>query len=181
MRITYMPALLGAAVVSACSGMSNIMDPATPGDVPTVLAIAPANAAQTVDPAQPVVIAFSRPMMAGMESLVVLHEGTVTGLVVVGIPKWSVDRTMLTFRPLASLRPHTTYVLHLSPGLEGQNGRAVNLGPCAQLGGQWVAGGMVGASPTGGMMNGGWGPGMMGSGWRAADGTFGMFFTFTTA
>lgn len=31
------------------------------------------------------------------------------------------------------------------------------------------------------MMNGQWGPGMMGTGWQAANGTFGMIFTFTTA
>jgi hypothetical protein len=31
------------------------------------------------------------------------------------------------------------------------------------------------------MMNGQWGPGMMGNGWQAANGTFGMIFTFTTA
>ncbi len=81
-----------------------------------MLRIVPASASTGVDPTKPVTITFSYPMMTGMEMLVVLHEGTVTG-----------------------------------PQVAGS------------------------------MMNGQWGPGMMGTGWRASDGTFGMFFTFTTA
>ena len=40
----------------------------------------------------------------------------------------------------------------------------------------------VGLQVGAGMMgSGGMGPGMMGSGWQAANGTYGMIFTFTTS
>ena len=45
--------------------------------------------------------------------------------------------------------------------------------------GQSVTGSMM--CSTGSMMNGQWGPGMIGAGWKAATGTYGMMFTFTTA
>lgn len=72
----------------------------------------------------------------------------------------------------------TTYILHLSPSLQGANGQMINMTAGGMMGGQFVTGGMMG---SGGMMNGQWGPGMTRAGWQASNGTFGMFFTFTTA
>ncbi len=55
------------------------------------------------------------------------------------------------------------------------SGRPIDYGPClSQYGGQWATSGMM----DGGMMGDG---SMMGPGWRAANGTYGMVFTFTTA
>jgi len=151
-------------------------------NVATVLSLSPANATVGVDPTKPVVITFSHSMMTGMELLVVLHEGSLTGPTVVGVATWSTDRTILTFAPSSPLKSHTTYMLHLSPSLKDSAGKTIDLAACTQLGGKYATAGMMGLSSGTGMMNSGtWGPGMMGAGWQAADGTFGMVFSFTTA
>lgn len=179
-RISLALGLLSATLaLSTC-----VKSPSAPADPnaipPTVLRILPASATTGVDPTNPVTITFSHPMLTGMEMLVVLHEGTVTGPQVAGTSRWSADRTVLTFAPGVPLKAKTIYVLHVSPSLRAANGQMINMAAGMTIGGQYVSGGMMG-STAGAMMNGQWGPGMMGAGWRASDGTFGMFFTFTTA
>ena len=49
------------------------------------------------DPARPIVVSFDQPMMAGMESFVLVHEGSVTGPIVAEAAPWSIDRTVLIF------------------------------------------------------------------------------------
>jgi hypothetical protein len=119
-------------------------------------------------------------MMAGMELLVTLHEGTIVGPPVPGSFSWSSDRTSLTFVPTENLKPETAYVLHLSPNLRDATGRGIGYAACAQrVSGQSVSPGMM----TGSRMGGGNGAGMMGPGWQAGTGIwgYGMSFTFTTA
>ena len=169
--------------VGACS--ANSSSPTNPAgvlaaDAPAVLSVLPAAATTGVDPTKPVIVTFTMAMLSGMEMLVVVHEGSVTGPQVAGTSVWSADRRVLTFTPTATLKAKTTYVVHFSPSLQGTNGKTVDLSQCTKLGGQYVTGGMMG-STAGGMMNGSWGPGMMGAGWKASDGTYGMLFTFTTA
>lgn len=168
------------ATVLTLGACSSLTDPNRTLTAPTVLSVTPASATTGVDPTKPVTITFSLSMMTGMEMLVVLHEGSVTGPQVAGTANWSADRSALTFTPSAPLKAKTTYFVHLSPSLQGANGQTINMAGGMQLGGQYVTGGMMG-SAGGGMMNGQWGPGMMGGGWQAPNGTFGMFFTFTTA
>jgi hypothetical protein len=148
-------------------------------DMPIVLSVLPAAAATGVDPTQPIVITFNMSMMSGMEMLVVVNEGSVTGPQITGSSSWSADRHVLTVTPATTLKAKMTYVVHLSPSLQGANGKTIDLAQCAKIGGQYVSGGMMG-SGAGGMMDGTWGPGMMGAGWQASNGTFGMLFTFTT-
>ena len=147
---------------------------------PAALGVLPAALATGVSPTTPIVITFNMSMMSGMEMLVVVHEGSVTGPQVTSAASWSGDRRVLTITPAATLKAKTTYVVHLSPSLQGTNGKAIDLAQCTRIGGQSVSGGMMGAG-TAGMMGGTWGPGMMGAGWQATDGTFGMLFSFTTA
>jgi len=140
---------------------------------PTVLSITPASAATAVDPSTPITLAFSRPMMLGMEMLVVVHEGSLTGPAVAGTSDWSADRTHLTFTPSQPLKSKTTYVVHLSPNLKDANGVAVDFAGCArQVGGSAVSGSMMGNGMSG-----------MGAGWQPGSGAwgYGMFFLFTTA
>ena len=171
--------LAATLALGACT--NSLTDPADPSAIrPTVVAVSPVSGTIGVDPAKTVAINFSHQMMTGMEMLVVLHEGTATGPQVAGSSVWSSDRTVLTFTPSAALKAKTTYILHLSPSLQGANGQMINMTAGGMMGGQFVTGGMMG-SAAGGMMNGQWGPGMTGAGWRASNGTFGMFFTFTTA
>ena len=147
---------------------------------PALAGLTPAAGTTGVDPARPITINFTMSMMTGMEMLVIVHEGSVTGLQVAGTSVWSTDRTTLTFTPAAPLKAKTTYVVHFSPSLQGTNGKTINMGVGSAMGGQMVTGGMMGSFGAG-MMNGQWAPGMMGAGWKASDGTFGMMFTFTTA
>jgi hypothetical protein len=171
-------AVVGAFVAGACSGGPT--DPVVDTDSTVVLSVVPPGNATGVSPSSPVTITFSHPMMAGMELLVMLHEGTVVGPVVAGTASWSPDRTSLTFVPTENLKPGTTYVLHLSPNLRDATGGGIGYAACAgNLGGQSVPPGMM----TGGRMGGGNGYGMMGPGWQAGTGTwgYGMTFTFTTA
>ena len=167
----------------ACS--KNASSPAGPNgalavDAPIVLSLLPANATTGVDLTKPITITFNMSMMSGMEMLVVLHEGSVTGPQVAGNAAWSADRRVLTFTPAATLKAKTIYVVHFSPSLQGMNGKTINMAQGMNIGGQFVTGGMMGAASAG-MMGGSWGSGMMGAGWKANDGTFGMQFTFTTA
>lgn len=175
------PAVLPFALlfVAACSRSDTSVSPAaTAIEAPTLAAIQPASAATGVAPNAPIMLRFSHAMMTGMEMFVILHEGSVTGAVVPATATWSADRTTLTLTPQAPLKGATKYLVHLSPSLQDAAGHQINLSPGAMMGGQSVSGGMMGATS---MMNGQWGPGMMGNGWQAANGTYGMIFTFTTA
>lgn len=163
-------------LLSACGRSDNPVDAATAA--PSLASLQPANAATGIDPGAPVVLRFNHAMMTGMEMLVVLHEGSITGAVVATTATWSADRTVLTLHPQVPMKRATTHVVHLSPSLQDTAGRMINMSPATMMGGQAVSGSMMGG---GSMMNGQWGPGMMGAGWQASNGTFGMMFTFTTS
>lgn len=170
-----------AAGLTGCGTAASPAAPRSPAGAAEVVSISPANAATGVDPARPLVVTFTRSMMNGMESLVILHEGSVSGSAVSGTFAWSTDRTTLTFTPTMALKRGTMYTLHLAPSLVSADGKPIDLAACTRIGGQYATTTMMGAGVQQGMMGGAWGPGMMGSGWRAADGTYGMVFTFTTA
>jgi Big-like domain-containing protein len=172
-------ALAAVVVACACSGASAASPfadaPANPASA-VVLSVVPANNATNVSPAGPITLAFNHSMMTGMEFLVAVHEGSVSGPQIAGSALWSADRRTLTFTPAAPLKSKTSYVVHLSPNLKDIDGGPINFDWCAQyLGGEppptgWTMGGMMG--------NGG----MMGLGWQPGSGMwgYGMIFTFTT-
>jgi hypothetical protein len=163
--------LIAALATAACSGGE---ETSAPSGSAVVLAVAPAANSTGVSPTSSITIAFSHRMMAGMELLVVLHHGTVTGPEVAGTWAWSLDRTTLTFRPDEPLASRTTYVLHLSPNLKDAAGNTVDFAACA---------GHVRGQPVPGSMFGWRGSCGAGPGWKAGSGTwgYGMSFTFTTA
>lgn len=165
MRTASWKIAVAVVLISACSG-----DPtaAVSSESPAFREVVPANGVTGVDPTRPITITFTHPMMQGMESLVVLHEGSVTGPVVSATSSWSVDQRSLTVTPAAPLKAGMLYVLHLAPDLRDASGTLLDHAQCAGLGGQNV---------TGGMMMGG---GMMGSGWQSVNSSYGMIFTFTT-
>lgn len=182
MRMANLVPLIGGLTLSAaCAASSTVAAPDTTLNAATVISVSPASATVGADPTKPVIISFSHAMMNGMEMLVLVHEGSLTGPAVVGVATWSTDRTMMTFVPSSPLKAHTVYMVHLSPSLKDAAGQAINLAAGMQMGGQYATAGMMGLASGAGMMNGAWGPGMMGSGWKSTDGTFGMFFSFTTA
>lgn len=166
--------------LTACGSSGGPSSPTDPAVLaPSLASIQPGNATTGVDPNAPVVLRFNHAMMTGMEMLVVLHEGSINGAAVTTTATWSPDRTTLTLKPQGPMKHATTYVVHLSPSLQDTAGHMINMAPGAMMGGQMVSAGMMG----GGAMMGGQmvSAGMMGTGWRAADGTFGMIFAFTTA
>ena len=172
--------LISALTLEACSAGSSSPTDVLASDAPIALSVLPAAATTGVDPTKAITITFNMSMMSGMEMLVVVHEGLVNGPQVTVSSSWSPDRRVLTIAPSVMLKAKTTYAVHLSPSLQGTNGRMIDVTQCATIGCQQVTGGMMG-SGAGGMMNGSWGPGMMGAGWKANDGTFGMLFSFATA
>jgi len=172
-------AIASSLVLGACSS-SNSSPTSPDATTPAALSVLPAASATGIGVTTPIVVTFNMSMMSGMEMLVVVHEGSVTGPQVTGSSNWSADRQVLTITPATALKARTTYVVHLSPSLQGTNGKAIDLAQCTRIGGQYVSGGMMGSGTTG-MMSGTWGPGMMGAGWQSTDGTFGMLFSFTTA
>ncbi len=180
-RLTPRALALLAFAVGACTSSSA---PTALSDsahaAPAVASLSPAANATAVSTSTSVTLNFTGSMMTGMEMLVVVHEGSVTGPQVMGTASWSSDRKTMTFTPSAPLKSRTTYVVHLSPSLQGANGMMINLTSGTMMGGQMVSAGMMGSAATG-MMGGQSVSGMMGSGWKAADGTYGMMFTFTTA
>lgn len=181
--------LVAAMSVAACSSNANAPTGSrlAPSDTLVVRDVVPASGATNVNPNAPITVTFNYGMMTGMEMLVVLHEGAVTGPAVAGTATWSADHKTLTFTPAAALKPKTAYVLHLSPNLVDAKGDTIKFAACAgALNGQAVPASMM--SGAGGMMGSGTGMmgganGMMGSGWQPGTGTwgYGMTLTFTTA
>lgn len=168
MRYRYLAAALMAAVVTfACND-----EPSAPSEETIVTSMVPAGGATGVNPAAPIVITFSHPMAAGMEALVALHEGDVTGPEVPGTWSWSSDRTQLTFTPNDPLKAQTQYTLHLGGGMRDGQGIPLGYEQCiGQHGGQWAT-----QQRMGGM-----GGQHMGPGWQHENGTYGVLITFTTA
>lgn len=163
------------ATLSACSADSHMAGPATSGRV-ALQSVSPASGTTGVSLTMPMTMQFSGAMGRGMESYMLVHEGTVTGPVVAGRWSWSDDRRTLTFTPDAPLRARTTYLIHMGGGMRAADGALLDYGSCAGLGGRSVSAGMM-AGGGSRMMGSGW----LGSGWQGSDGGYGMIFTFTTA
>ena len=163
-RMLLVAAPILTLAVASCSD-------STSPDAVRLLSVTPSASTTAVSVTTSVVLTFSGAMMAGMETRVMLHEGSVTGPVVEGVAAWSADRTVLTFTPRMPLKPRTTYVIHLAGQMRSADGAYLDRGSCSAQGGRSVTSGMMGDRGTGSMMDG----------WRGADGTYGMAFTFTTA
>ncbi len=130
-------------------------------DEVSLVSVEPASGAAEVDPGSPVVMRFSRPMMVGMDTLVVLHEGSASGPVVPMSIVWSADRTMLIGQPTVALRPLTAHTLHLAPGMMDAEAHRLDRMNDSMMGGMAVGG-------------------MMGAQWDRNGMHSGMAFTFTT-
>jgi len=160
-------ALLVTIAAGGCSAQSMGPEPEA-----QLAAVYPQGGSVDVSVDATITIAFTHPMMAGMQAYLALHEGDVTGPLVPGDWTWSQDRASSTFSPTAPLQPGTRYAIHVGGGLRTTMGQPVGFEMYGmQMGGEWA---------TGYMMRGRMGPSMMGTGWRSGDGRYGMVFTFTT-
>jgi hypothetical protein len=140
-----------------------------------LMSVSPAGGASGVPVETSLTMRFGQAMAPGMEQFVDLHIGDPSGPTVPITCAWSADRTLLTCVPETLLRLRTTYALHIGGGMMDAGNHLVDIGQYgAPMGGQWLYPNMM--SGHGGMS---WG--MMGSGWRHPNGSYGMFFRFTTA
>lgn len=183
MKTLAVPTLsLAVAMLAACGGGGSdrsggmMTGPGPMGGSSTLMSVTPAGGAVGVSASASMVMTFGAAMAPGMEQYVDLHVGYLSGPTVPMSCGWSADRLTLTCAPLGALAPHTTYVLHLGGGMMSQAGQYADYaqrGP--GMGGQWVAGGMMGSTHGGSPWS------MMGNGWRDPNGSYGMAFAFTTA
>ncbi len=167
-------ALLASLLVAVgCSGDGT--GPSAPTTAELV-SVTPTGGSTGVPTAGPMTMTFSRPMMAGMEQYLDLHQGNASGPLVPINCTWSADRLMVTCVPAQPLQPSAPYTFHAGGGMMDADGQAVDLGQdAAQTGGQWLMPGMMGGTHAGAPMSG------MGAGWQAANGSYGMTFSFTTS
>jgi len=131
-----------AAVVglsTACAADTTAPEVDDSAAPPTLLlSLQPTGGAVDVSVGDTVEVTFDHAIAEGMEAYAALHEGSVTGPEVAGAWTRSADGMRLMFVPTSSLKPSTTYVVHLGSGMMDANGNPVNL---ETHGMGWVANG----------------------------------------
>ena len=168
--------LAGAAFASlAMVGCgSDGMAPSAPTTTELV-SVTPRGGSTGVPTDGPLAMTFGQPMMVGAEQYLDLHRGDASGpLEPIGC-SWSSDRLTVTCQPAEPLQHHSQYTFHAGGGMMDANDHPIDIGPHGtQMGGQWLMPGMLGGMHAGMPMSG------MGAGWKAANGSYGMVFTFMT-
>lgn len=171
--------ILLAVINSAGCGDNNgapMTGPSSIGAGAAFMSVSPQGGATGVPTDTAVTFRFGVAMGLGMEQFVDLHVGDLAGPVVPMSCGWSTDRTVMTCTPQGTLRPQTTYALHMGGGMMSLAGSPIDYDQYGgMMGGQWITGGMMGPS------HGGMPWGTMGSGWRNSNGGYGMVFSFRTA
>jgi hypothetical protein len=144
------------------------------GGAAALMSVSPAGHSVGVSVTSPLTMRFNQGMAAGMEQFVDLHLGDPSGPTLPLHYGWSSDRTVLTCFPDEPLHAHTRYALHMGDGMTDEGGHGVNLDEHGgAMGGDWLFASMM--SGHGGMP---WS--MMGADWHGPNGSYGMFFSFTT-
>lgn len=180
MRIEVMRAgmlVASLAVIAACgsdgTGPSSLPPPVAA--TTELLSVMPSGGSTGVSTTGNLVMTFDHPMMVGAEQYLDLHRGDASGpLEPIGCT-WSSDRLSVACQPAQRLQHNAQYTFHAGGGMMDAHDHPIDIGVHgAQMGGQWLMPGMMGgmhaAMPMGGM----------GAGWKAANGSYGMVFTFTT-
>lgn len=166
--------VIAAIAAGACSD-----DATSPNDLETaLLAIVPPGGAIDVNPNAPVVVRFDHPVGYSMAEHAEVRKEDMDGALVEGAWNLSDDRMTLTFTPDQPLEPLTTYVIHLGGGMLDEHGAHLNFERHGfDLGGEWCTEEQMGMGPMGpvGFQH------RHGADWRHPNGTYGMFFTFTTS
>ncbi len=164
------------AVIVACGGDGTGLSSPPPASATTeLLSVTPPGGSTGVSTTGNLVMTFDHPMMVAAEQYLDLHRGDASGpLEPIGCT-WSSDRLTVTCQPAQPLQHNSQYTFHAGGGMMDADDHAIDIGPHGtQMGGQWLMPGMMGGMHAGMPMNG------MGAGWRAANGSYGMVFTFTT-
>lgn len=160
-------ALLCAAAASCSS--DDVAGPDAP-DLAVLLEVVPRGGQIGVDPTGTLFAHFNHPMREDMHNFASLHDGDLDGPEVPGAWGWSHEYHRLNFAPHEPLHEHSRYTLHLGGGLMDQHGHHVDFQRHGfEMGGQWAHGGMMGPAHR-----------HESPGWRHQNGSYGMFFVFTT-
>jgi hypothetical protein len=164
-----------AGIVACGSDGTGPSSPPPAAGTTELLSVMPAGGSTAVSTTTNLVMAFDHPMMVRAEQYLDLHRGDASGpLEPIGCT-WSPDRLTVTCRPAVPLQHNSQYAFHAGGGMMDGNGHPIDIGPHGtQMGGQWLMPGMMGGVHAGMPMSG------MGAGWKAANGSYGMVFTFTT-
>jgi hypothetical protein len=179
MRIQVMRAgalVASLAVIVACGSDGTGPSSPPPAAATTeLLSVMPPGGSTGVSTTGNMVMTFDHPMMVGMEQYLDLHRGDASGpLEPIGCT-WSSDRLTVTCQPAEPLQHDSEYTFHAGGGMMDADDHPIDLGPHGtQMGGQWLMPGMMGGMHAGMPMSG------MGAGWKAANGSYGMVFTFAT-
>lgn len=164
-RAAVVQGVIGAVLLTGCNSTMMDSEPAT-----QLLSVSPRGGETGVAPTADLVLGFNRPMMAGMEQYLALHQGGITGATMAMTCGWSSDQTMLTCRPNQQLSPGSRFTIHVGGGMMASDGQSMGMGRYGPImGGQWATRGMMGDQSS-----------MMGAGWQCCGGTYGMVFEFTT-
>jgi hypothetical protein len=163
-----------ALVGVACGGNGGGGMMAGPSAAAVFMSVSPSGNAVDVSISTGIFVRFSQRMGAGTEQFIDLHEGDTSGPIVPMTCAWSGDRATVTCQPRQPLEHQTRYTTHLGGGMMDADDHPVNMDPGLQVGGQWLMPNMMGGRHDGMPM------GMMGSGWHGLNGSYGMFFPFTT-
>jgi hypothetical protein len=175
MRAGALVAFLAGIVACSSDGTGPSSSPPPAGATTELLSVMPAGGSTGVATTTNLVMTFDHPMMVGAEQYLDLHRGDASGpLEPIGCT-WSSDGLTVTCQPFQPLQHDSQYSFHAGGGMMDANDHPVDVGPNgAQMGGQGLMPGMMGGMHGGMPLSG------MGAGWKAANGSFGMFFTFTT-
>jgi Bacterial Ig-like domain len=179
LRIQVMRA---GALVASLSGIlacgSDGTGPSSPppaGATTELLSVMPAGGSTGVSTTTNLVMTFDHTMMVGMEHYLDLHRGDASAPIEPIGCTWSSDRLTATCQPAEPLQRNSQYTFHAGGGMMDANDLPIDIGPHGTpMGGQWLMPGMMGGMHAGMPMSG------MGAGWKAANGSYGMVFTFTT-
>jgi Bacterial Ig-like domain len=167
------PFLVSLAIATACSSDGTAPSAPTASEL---VGVTPRGGSTGVPTGGPIVMTFSHPLMAGMEQYLDLHQGDASGPLVPITCTGSADRLTVTCVPGQALQPNAPYMFHAGGDMMDADDHLIDMGQHqAETGGQWLMPGMMGGIHAGAPMGG------MGAGWKAANGSYGMTFSFATA
>ena len=166
-RIVMTRSVVAAATMLVMGCSSGMMDT---GPGTQLLSVSPRGGAAGISTSPDIVLTFNRPMMAGVEQYMALHQGGPTGPTMPMTCNWSDGQKTLTCHLTQPLAPANSYTVHMGGGMTDSDGQSVGMDRYGMgMGGQWATSGMMGGQG-----------GMMGTGWRDTNGSYGMVFGFTT-
>ena len=139
-------------LVTALAGLAACSRSTNPTISTRLVSVAPVGGATGIAVNTSITMHFSGRMMMNGDSEITLHQGDVTGAVVPCTGSWSVDGMTLTMTPMSPLAAGTHFTIHLGNGMMDADGHSIDMTTHGMsMGGQCMAGGMMGSGCSDGM------------------------------